>query len=133
MAQIGVSYTPSGGTPVYSFLFKTFTGSELARTYNATAQYSVSANGTSIIAGPSTRQKYIWAIEGPLALSDAQSFDAMFKAWDLDRAAGRSAAVGITDDTFGTTVNTSAIFSTPPTYTKFGSKYMLVAFGLSEV
>jgi hypothetical protein len=51
----------------------------------------------------------------------------------MDRATGAAAALGIVDQTFGSTVNASAIFSTAPSFSKFGPTHMLVSFGLIEV
>lgn len=132
MSQIGVSYTPNGGSPVYSFLFSEFVNEGLPRQYTNNASFNFSANGASIITGPSYSQKHIWAISSILPNSEAASFDAMFRAWDSDRAAGRPAAVGIIDETFGATVNSSAVFSTAPTYSKFSHTHMVVSFGLTE-
>lgn len=133
MSQIGISYTPSGGTPVYNFLFKEFLNQELPRTYINSASFDFSAGGAAIISGSANVQKRIWAISSPIPKAEAATFDAMFQAWDADRAAGLAAAVGITDTTFGATVDTSAVFSTAPTYAKFGPYYMIVSFGLTEV
>lgn len=132
MSQIGVSYTPNGGSPVYSFLFSEFVNESLPRQYTNNASFSFSANGASIITGPSYSQKRIWAISGVLPNSEAASFDAMFRAWDSDRAAGLPVAVGIIDETFGATVSTSAVFSTAPTFSKFSHTHMVVSFGLTE-
>lgn len=68
-----------------------------------------------------------------MTTADAASFDAMFKAWDTDRAAGLPAAVGVIDQTFGTEVSTSAVISTPPSYSRMSPTHMMVAFGLTEV
>jgi len=133
MSQIGVSYTPSGGSPVYSFLFKESLGAEVPRTYASTATFEFSASGSAVTSGPSQRQRYIWAISSPMENDQAIAFDQMFRKWDEDRAKGLAAAVGITDQTFGSTVDTSAVFSTPPTYSKFGPHHKLVSFGLTEV
>ena len=133
MSQIGVSYTPSGGTPVYSFTFENFTDNALPRTYQANASFSQSANGTSIISGPAYRQKYVWAISALVSTTEATSFDTMFQAWDTDRSNGLAAACGVSDETFGSTVSSSAVFSTPPSYLRMGPGFTLVAFGLTEV
>lgn len=133
MSQIGVSYTPSGGTPVYSFTFENFTDNALPRTYQSNASFSQSANGTSIISGPAYRQKYIWAISALVPTSEATSFDAMFQAWDTDRSNGLAAACGVADETFGSTVSSSAVFSTPPSYIRMGPGFTMIAFGLVEV
>lgn len=57
----------------------------------------------------------------------------MYMAWDLDRSAGLSVALGIVDQTFGDTLTTNAVFSTAPSYSKYGPANMLVSFGLTEV
>ena len=133
MSEIGVSFTPSGGSPVYNFTFDNFGDSSLPRAYQSTASFSESANGTSIISGPAYRQKYIWVFSSIIATEKAAQFDMMFQAWDSDRAAGLPAALGVTDETFGATVNTSAIISTPPSYVRMGPRLTMVAFALTEV
>jgi hypothetical protein len=133
MSQIGVSFTPSGGSPVYSFTFDNFGDNSLPRAYQSTASFSQSANGTSILGGPAYRQKYLWVISSLITTVEAAQIDEMFQAWDTDRASGLAAAVGVTDTTFGTTVNASAIISTPPTYSRMGPVFTMVTFGLTEV
>jgi len=133
MSQIGVSYTPSGGSPVYSLLFTDFSDNSLPRSYLGNTSFTQSANGASIIAGPAFRQKYVWVISSIVTKEEAALFDQMFQAWDTDRSNGIAAAVGITDQTFGSTVTTSAVITTPPTYNRMGPKYMLLSFGLTEV
>ena len=133
MSQIGVSFTPSGGSPVYNFLFYNFGGNDLPRTYQAQTSFSQSANGTSILDGPSYRQKYIWALSSVVTTAEAAQIDAMFQAWDSDRSEGLPAACGVIDETFGATVTANAIFSTVPTYTRMGPQFMMVSFGLSEI
>lgn len=133
MSQIGVSYTPSGGSPVYSFVFNEFGDNALPRTYQSTASFSQSANGTSILAGPAYRQKYLWVISSIIDTSVAAQFDVMFESWDSDRSQGLPAACGITDETFGAVVNASAIFSTPPSFVRMGPRLTMVSFALTEV
>jgi len=133
MSQIGVSYTPSGGSPVYNFIFSNFIDQELPRSYVNNVDFGFSAGGSAVISGSANLQKRIWAISSPLPDAEAASFDTMFQAWDADRASSLSAAVGISDTTFGATVNASAVFSTAPTYSRWGPYYMLVSFGLTEV
>ena len=133
MSQIGVSFTPDAGSPVYNFVFNEFTSNTLPRSYLDGAAFDRSANGASILTGSPFRQKYIWAISTVVSKADAISFDAMFQAWDTDRGNGLAAAVGVADETFGTTVNTSAVFSTAPTYDRWGPQFVLLSFGLTEV
>lgn len=133
MSQIGISYTPSGGSPVYNFVFSEFLDAEFPRAYQTNATFSQSANGSSILTGAPFRQKFIWAVSAPMLTSEATSFDEMFRAWDLDRSSGLAAAVGITDQTFGADVDTSAIFSTPPVFAWMSPVLTRVSFGLTEV
>ena len=133
MSQIGVSFTPSGGSPVYSFVFNNFGDNALPRSYQSEASFSQSANGTTILDGPAYRQKYIWVLSSIIPTSEAVQLDAMFQAWDTDRSNGLPVACGVTDETFGSTVTTSAVFSTPPTYVRMGPQFTMVAFGLTEV
>lgn len=133
MGVIAVSYTPSGGSPVYNFVFKEFIGGDLPRTYSATASFSYAANGSSLITGPASRQKRVWAVSSKLTLSEASDFMAMFEAWDQDRGSGLPAALGLVDTTFGATVTTSVVVSTPPTFSKMGPQYMVLNVGLMEV
>lgn len=133
MASIGVSFTPQAGSPVYSFVFRNFGGNEMPRSYSDTATFSESSNGTSILGGPAYTQKRIWAISSMVPTDEAVNFDAMYRAWDSDRAAGHPVACGITDDTFGPTISTNVVFSTAPTFTRSGPMYTVVSFGLTEV
>lgn len=131
-ATIGVSFTPSGGA-ASQVIFDNFGGTDIPRIYSDLSSFSTSANGTSIISGPAYHQKYIWPISSVLTNADAIKFDGIFTSWDTDRANGLPAAVGVVDQTFGATVTTSAIFSTPPTYTRMGPAHTMVSFGLTEV
>lgn len=134
MAGIGISYTTVTGTPkVYDFQVTKFSDGALPRSYGEGAQFSLSANGTSILSGAAFLRKRIWAISTPMSNADAANFDEMFTRWEQDRGTGAAAAIGLVDTTFGSTVTTSAIFSTAPSFSKFGHTHMLVSFGLTEV
>ena len=133
MSRIGISYTPDAGSPVYSFQIDNFGDNAMPRTYVGSFDFTQSTNGTNILGGPAYAQKYQWVISTVMDTTDAQSFDAMFRAWDTDRAAGLTAACGISDETWGATVNTSAIFVTAPSYTRLSPILTLVSFGLQEV
>jgi len=133
VASIGIAYTPQSGSPAYNFVVDNFQDSALPRTYMSSATFEKSTNGAVILGGPAYQDKYQWVISTLMETSDAESFDAMFRAWDTDRAAGHSVACGIVDKTWGTTVSTNAVFMTPPTYSYAGGYYTLVSFGLGEV
>lgn len=132
MSALAVAFTTTTGS-TFNVTFKAFSGAELARTYDASVSFERSISGTQLIQGRPGRQKYIWAISSPLSEAEAQELDDMFQAWDEERSKGLAAAVGVVDETGLRYVSASAVFSTPPTYTRFGPKNYLVAFGLTEV
>lgn len=127
MSQLGISYE---GTDL---VFDNFGGVEMPRSYQQSAEFSKSASGASIVNGSPFRQKYMWAMSSIVSEADAQQLDAIFQAWDQDRAQGLPAALGVTDETFGATVTTSAVFSTMPTFSRLGPNVFLASFGLMEV
>lgn len=129
---IGISYTADGGT-AYNFQIDNFGDNAMPRSYVGSASFDISANGASILGGPAYRQKYQWVISTLMQRADAENFDAMFQAWDTDRADGLTAACGITDQTWGPDVDTNAVFATPPSYTYISPQLTLVSFGLQEV
>lgn len=129
---IGISYTDSGST-AYSFQIDNFGDNAYPRSYVGNTSFDFSANGASILGGPAYKQKYQWVISTIMNTGNAQDFDLMFQAWDVDRGAGLTAACGIVDQTWGAVVSTSAIFVTPPVYTRLGPALTLVSFGLQEV
>ena len=128
---ISISFTASGGQ-VYNLTVPYFTDDNLPRSYGPTGTFSNSANGSSILAGPAFAQKFIWAVSTLMEKSEAEQVDAMYRAWDADRAAGLAVAVGLLDETFGGAVSASATFTTPPSYQATGTKF-IVDFGLTEV
>lgn len=130
---IGISYTPSSGSPVYSLQFDNFGDNAFPRSYVNSVQFDLSANGTNIMGGPAYSQKFQWVVSSIVDSADALTFDQLYRSWDADRAEGRSAAVGIIDQTFGPDVDTSAVFVTAPVYTYMGPKLTMVSFGLQEV
>ena len=129
---IGISYTSSGGTP-HSFQIDNFGDNAMPRSYLGNATFETSVSGANILGGPAHKQKYQWVISTIMNTSAAQSFDLMFQDWDLDRSIGLPAACGVADQTWGPTVNTDAVFITPPVYTRLSPKLTLVSFGLQEV
>jgi len=132
MARLGLSYTAEEGT-VYNYILDNFGDDSYPRTYVATATFDTSVNGTNILGGPARIQKYTWAIASVVPSANAQGFEAMFRAWDLDRSNGFAAAVGIVDETFGPSITTTAVFVTPPSYTRMGPYYTMISCGLQEI
>lgn len=132
MAAIGIAYTSNAGT-TYNVTFDEFRGAEFARTYDGSVEFQRTATGTTSIAGLGRRQKYIWAINAHLTEAKAEEVDNMFKAWDNDRAQGRNVACGITDQTLFNSITSTAIFSTPPSFTYIAPNRIAVALGMTEI
>lgn len=129
--SIAISFTDSQAA-VHNVVVESFDDDALPRSYGATGSFSQSANGSSILAGPAFAQKYIWAVSTIITKAEAEQVDALYKAWDYDRAQGLPVAVGILDQTFGGDITTSATFTTAPNYVRAGLYYQ-VSFGLTEV
>ena len=125
---IGISYDGA-----YNFQLDNFGDNAYPRSYIGSATFDLSANGANILGGPAFKQKYQWVISSVMETTIALDFDEMFRAWDNDRGLGLTAAVGIIDQTWGAEVETSAVFVTPPVYTRMGPNLTLVSFGLQEV
>jgi len=132
MSAIAIAYTSASGDS-YNITFSTFTGAELARTYDGSVSFQRGASGSQLITGRKGRQKHIWAISSHLTADKAKDLDDLFRAWDQDRADNLAAAVGVLDTTAIRDVSGSAVFTTPPTFTRFGHDKFIVAFGLTEV
>ena len=132
MSTLGVSYTAQSST-VYNFVLDNFGDFGMPRSYLSTATFEESVNGASILGGPAYRQKYQWVVSTVMTKEDAETFDAMFRSWDTDRSNGFTAACGVNDQTWGVAVTASAVFVTPPTFTRMGNNLMMVSFGLQEV
>lgn len=132
MSVVAISFTPPGGS-TYNFVFDKFLDGNYPRAYVEQTNFDISVSGTSILTGPAYQQKRIWAINTMLTKELAESFDSMYRDWDIARYTGQAVALGLTDTTFGSTVNANVTFSTSPTYTKMGPKNVSVAFGLTEV
>lgn len=118
---------------MYNFQIDNFGDNAMPRSYVGSINYDMSASGANVLGGSAYAQKYQWVVSTIMDTTDALSFDAMFQAWDTDRAAGLTAACGIADQTWGAVVNTSAVFVTPPSYTRMGPQLTMVSFGLQEV
>lgn len=131
MSSISVTYSSGGQS--YSAQFESFSGAELARTYLEANNFQRSASGAQIMTGLPGRQKYLWAVSAVVPEAVAKEFDDMFQAWDTDRSQGLAAAVSVNDTTGFKSELLSAIFSTPPIYTRFGPHDYVVAFGMQEV
>ena len=117
--------------------FSDFSGQDLPRQYLGSSATSQSANGTTILPGPSFKTKRIWAVSAYLPTGGANDelrkmYD-LFEDWDQDRGNGLAVAVGVTDTTLFDAVSANAIFSTVPSYTRVSPALYLVDFALTEV
>lgn len=129
--SIGLAYSSGGQT--YNVVFREFTGAGIPRQYESVAAFSRTAAGTTSFSGSSARQKYIWAISSFVTPAKAQELDSMFRKWDEDRAAGFSSGCGLTDETFGSPLTTTVVFTTPPSYIYLSPSLIQVDFGVTEV
>ena len=129
---ITIKYTDDASV-AYEFIIDNFGDNAYPRSYMGSVSFDLSANGASMLGGPAYKQKYQWVVSTIMQTADAEGFDVMFQAWDTDRGKGLSAACKVVDKTWGSTVNTSAVFVTAPSYTRLGPRLTLVSFGLQEV
>jgi hypothetical protein len=132
MSAVAIAFTPSGG-PTYNFVFDQFLDGTYPRSYVSSTNFDISALGTAILTGPAYQQKRIWAVNALLPIDQVDDFDSMYRAWDLARSQGSTVALGFTDTTLGASISTTVVFSTSPTYSKFGPNYVAIAFGVTEL
>lgn len=130
--SIALAYTADDAT-AYNLVIHNFSDNAIPRQYNNTANFEYGLAGTTRLSGPAFKQKYIWVIDALIPETDAAILDSMFRAWDEDRSNGLSVALGLSDNCFGATIDTSVVFSTAPSYTYNGPSYRGVSFALSEV
>lgn len=133
MSSITISYTPVSGSPTYVAQVSEFSASALPRTYSASETFQVSATGATVLSGTPVKRRYVWTISAPMSYSEAEAVDTMFRVWEEDRASGALAALSIVDSTFGATISSSAVFTSPPIFDQFGPANMLISFSLTEV
>ena len=127
-----IAYSSQAGT-AYNITFTDFSGREIGRAYQPSVGLDRSISGTQVLTGPPTRSKYIWTVDASLTKEKALSLDSMFRAWDLDRSTGLSAAIGVLDQNFGPDINGSAVISTPPSFVYYSKSFIAVTFALTEV
>ena len=134
MAGIAIAYTQQlGGSSSWNVQFTDFTSGDLPRQYENAAAFNRSQTGALIQSGPRFTQKYMWTIDCMVDTNVAEDLDALYSAWDSDRAQGQSVAVGITDATFGSTLTSQATFTSAPTFTYASPRKTIVSFGLMQV
>ena len=119
----------------YTLNFSEFLDQELPRQFVSESSLSLSAQGAQVYSGAPFAAKYIWTINVPVTNAVAQDAVAAFQAFDTARANGDLPTVAVDDFTFGARVTGSAVFTTPPSISKFGrsTTHVVVTFGLSQV
>lgn len=127
--QLELAYAP------YTFNFSEFLDQELPRQFISESSLGLSAQGTQIYSGAPFAAKYIWTINVPVTKQVAQDIVAAFQAFDTERANGNLPVVSVDDFTFGSSVTGDAVFTTPPSISKFGrsTTHVVITFGLSQV
>lgn len=130
---IAIAYTALKTTGSWNIVFSRFTGNEIPRSYSGEASFEYSSDGSLLLGGPAYAQKHLWTIDCMIPKAKGLELDALYKAWDTDRAGLLSAAVGIIDDCWGPTYSGNAIFATPPAFTYLNGSDCMVSFGLQEV
>jgi hypothetical protein len=133
MAGLAVAYNAQYGGGSWNIVFTDFTSRDLPRTFENAAGFGRSQTGALIQSGPRYAQKYMWAIDCMVDSEQAVALEALYKAWDYDRAKGKSVAVGVTDATFGATITGQATFTTAPTFTYASPRKTIVSFGMTGV
>ena len=119
----------------YTFNFSEFMDQELPRQFVSEASLGLSAQGAQVYSGAPFGAKYIWTVMVPVTKQVAQDIEQAFITFDEQRANGLLPTVAVDDFTFGNRVTGTAVFTTPPSITKFGrsTTHVLVTFGLSQV
>ena len=132
MSAFAIAYTAQSGA-VVNITYRHFTTEEVMRTYAPTTDFQRTVGGTQVLAGPSNVSKYIWAVSAVTDKATALMLQELYENWDLDRSTGISAAVAVLDETWGPQQQSSAVFSTAPTWTFVTEYYVINTFGLTEV
>lgn len=130
---ISVSY--NDGVNLYGVSFDRFTSTP--RSYVSINDLSFSASGSTIQSGSSRAARQTWAIASYVDKDTAHDLDEMYRLWDIGRAGGELAVLGVIDQTFvrdiAAPLTANAVFTATPTFDKRDSNLWLVAFGMTEV
>lgn len=133
---IGFTSQPTVANPsgvIYEITFRQFTNEQVMRTYQPQVNFERTLGGANVLSGPANVSKYIWGVSGVTDKAVGLQLDALYQAWNLDRASGIAAAVAVLDETWGNIGTRSAVFTTPPTFSYTSDLYVVASFGLTEV
>ena len=130
---INVSF--NDGSKVLEVAFDKFT--ETPRSYVSINDLSFSVAGSAIQSGNSRAIRQTWAIASYVDKDTAHDLDEMYRLWDLFRAEGGLAVLGVVDQTFVRNINqpieATAVFTSAPTFDKRDNNLWLAAFGMTEI
>lgn len=133
-AAIGVTFTSVDGD-FFEVVLTNF--SQPPRQYVGSSDLTFSLAGSAIQSGSSRPNRMTWAIASFGTREDAFTVDEMYRAWDVQRAAGRPSVVGVADQTFvrdpATPITAIAAFTAPPTFEQRSGNLWLISFGLTEI
>lgn len=120
----------------YDFTFTDFTGGDLPRTFVSTSNLTRSATGAQVYGGAPYTAKYLWTIDTVVTKEEGYNVMQMYIGFDASRSLGELPIIIVTDTTCGPELVANAVFTTPPSLTKFGgaaSKLYAVTFGVTQV
>lgn len=120
----------------YDFSFAEFTGGDLPRTFLSTANLTRSATGAQVYGGAPYTAKYLWTIDTVVTKERGYSVMQMFAAFDASRSVGELPVIAVTDTTCGPELAANAVFTTPPSMSRFGgasSNLYALAFAITQV
>lgn len=116
------------------FLFDRFTDEALPRNFVQTTALTTSTTGAQILSGPPIGARFIWAFSVIVSAATAQGVQQLFVDFDAQRALGELPVIAVDDKTFGAQVSADAVFTTPPSVSRFGDgDLFLLSFGLTQV
>jgi hypothetical protein len=133
--SVAIAYTQqSGGSTLFTVGFELFVNDDFPSSYLETASFEFNSSGSAILSAPASHAKRIWAISSVLSIDDSRELDALYRAWSTDVKKGYNSVVAVIDSTFASVpIEADTVFSTAPTYSRFGPINRLVSFGLTEV
>jgi len=130
---INVSF--NDGNQLLEVAFDKFT--ETPRSYVSINDLAFSVAGSAIQSGNSRANRQTWAIASYVDSDTAHTLDEIYRRWDVMRAAGGLAVLGVVDQTFVRNINqpvrATAVFTASPTFDKRDTNLWLAAFGMTEI
>lgn len=130
-----ITITFTNGTDLWECAFDEFTAEP--RQFVDSVDLTFSVSGAAIQQGNSRINRRTWAIAAFTDKKTGYDLEELFRNWDLARASGQAAVIGVTDQTRvpdpANPITASAVFTAPPTFEPRPGAIQLVSFGLTEV